>query len=285
MLPAGVQLVPEFPLPLSSYPPPSPDGLLATLVDRAHIAPFNVVATAIFFCAILHTFLAARVAAAAHHVQHRHDEHRRALGLPPAPNVRAELLHFLGEVEVVFGLWAVVLLVSIQAAFGWDTATHYLNDTVDYTEALFVIVIMALAASRPIVLLAENSMRGGSAARLVHYRARGHDHLRAAAGAAVLRPRAHRAPEVRDARSALRERVDWRNPDAICRAAGPDGGQAVELGPSAHADALRLEGRVGCDRLRPGLLPGFPARVQRTLARARGPGSRSRRRRRRCRPG
>ena len=60
---------------------------------------------------------------------------------------------------MVFGLWAVVLLVSIQAAFGWDTAKHYLNDTVDYTEALFVIVIMALAASRPIVLLAENSMR------------------------------------------------------------------------------------------------------------------------------
>ena len=87
--------------------------------------------------------------------------------MPPAPNVRAELLHFLGEVEVVFGLWAVVLLVSIQAAFGWDTATHYLNDTVDYTEALFVIVIMALAASRPIVLLAENSMRriAGLAAR------------------------------------------------------------------------------------------------------------------------
>jgi Putative Na+/H+ antiporter len=85
---------------------------VATLVDRAHIAPFNVVATAIFFCAILHTFLAARVAAAAHHVQHRHDEHRRALGLPPAPNVRAELLHFLGEVEVG---WKAVLAVIVSA--------------------------------------------------------------------------------------------------------------------------------------------------------------------------
>ena len=160
MLSADVQGVPEFPLPLSSYPAPSPDGLLATLADRAHIAPFNVVAAAIFLCAIVHTFLAARVAAAAHRVQRRHDEHRRALGLPATPNVRAELLHFLGEVEVVFGLWAVVLLVSIQATFGWDAAKHYLNDTVDYTEALFVVVIMALAASRPIVLLAENSMRG-----------------------------------------------------------------------------------------------------------------------------
>jgi Putative Na+/H+ antiporter len=159
MLPAGVRDVPAFPLPLSSYPPPSPDGLLATLAERVQIEPFNAIATAIFVVAILHTFLAARLAAWAHRVQHRHDERQRAAGMPPAPSVRAELLHFLGEVEVVFGVWAVALLVAIQAAFGWDVAQHYLNDTVNYTEPLFVIVIMALAASRPIIVLAESSMR------------------------------------------------------------------------------------------------------------------------------
>ena len=61
----------------------------------------------------------------------------------------AELLHFLGEVEVVFGLWAIVLLVAITAHLGWETATHYFNDTVNYTEPLFVVVIMALASTRP----------------------------------------------------------------------------------------------------------------------------------------
>jgi hypothetical protein len=69
------------------------------------------------------------------------------------------LLHLLGEVEVVFGLWAVVLLIAITAYAGWESATHYVNDTVDYTEPLFVAVIIALAATRPIVGFAEAAMR------------------------------------------------------------------------------------------------------------------------------
>ena len=42
---------------------------------------------------------------------------------------------------------------------GWGRATHYLNDTVNYTEPLFVIVIMALASTRPVIGLAEASLR------------------------------------------------------------------------------------------------------------------------------
>ena len=148
-----------FPLPLTAYPPASPDGLLATLGDRIHIEPFNVIATGIFVLAILHTFLAARFTALAHDIQERHDAHQRERRLPPAPNLRAEALHFLGEVEVVFGLWAVVLLVAILSYYDWDTAKEYLNAGVNYTEPLFVVVIMALAATRPVVLLAEASMR------------------------------------------------------------------------------------------------------------------------------
>jgi hypothetical protein len=62
-------------------------------------------------------------------------------------------------VEVVFGLWAVALLAAFAAFRGWDAAAGYLNDRVDYTEALFVVVIMALASTRPIVVLAESAMR------------------------------------------------------------------------------------------------------------------------------
>ena len=57
----------------------------------------------------------------------------------------AELLHLCGEVEVVFGAWALVLLVAIAAHRGWETARHYVSDTVVYTEAIFVVVVMALA--------------------------------------------------------------------------------------------------------------------------------------------
>ena len=107
--------------------------------------PFNLVATAIFFLAILHTFAASLIAGLA----------RRA----PQHSIRGELLHFAGEVEVVFGLWAVVLLVAMTAAKGWTAATEYINGRVSYTEALFVVVIMALASTRPVVLFAESALR------------------------------------------------------------------------------------------------------------------------------
>jgi len=159
MLSPGTAPVSTFPLPLSAYPPPSPDGLLATLGDRIHAQPFNLIATGIFVLAVLHTFLAARFTALAHQTQEQHDAHLRAHRLPPVPNLRAEALHFLGEIEVVFGLWAVVLVAAMLPYFGWDTAKEYLNAGVSYTESLFVVVIMALAATRPVVLLAEASMR------------------------------------------------------------------------------------------------------------------------------
>ena len=148
-----------FPTPLSAYGPPSPDGLWATLVDRLALDPFNGVATAIFIVAIVHTFMAARFTTWAHEVQHRADARAAILGQPALPRVWAEVLHFLGEVEVVFGLWAIALVLAITGAQGWGTATHYLNDTVNYTEPLFVVVIMAIAATRPIIVFAEGGLR------------------------------------------------------------------------------------------------------------------------------
>jgi hypothetical protein len=83
----------------------------------------------------------------------------RAQGRPCTPNLWAETLHFLGEVEVVFGLWAVVLLVATTIYAGWEAAKHYVNDSVNYTEPLFVVVIMALASTRPIIGFAESALR------------------------------------------------------------------------------------------------------------------------------
>jgi hypothetical protein len=47
----------------------------------------------------------------------------------------------------------------MTAYAGWATTTHYLNDTVNYTEPLFVVVIMALASTRPVVTFAEAGLR------------------------------------------------------------------------------------------------------------------------------
>jgi hypothetical protein len=158
-MPTASPSITEFPRSLSSYPSVPGEGLIQTLINRVQVEPVNAVVTVIFLLAIVHTFAAARFAALAHKVQRRRDDEARSEGRLPTPSVLAELLHFLGEVEVVFGLWAVVLLAALVLSFGWSTAQHYLNDTVDYTEPLFVVVIMAMASTRPIVRFAEASLR------------------------------------------------------------------------------------------------------------------------------
>jgi hypothetical protein len=149
----------ELPLPFTAYPDTTGLSLTDALLTRLDFEPFNGIATGLFFLAILHTFATKRFAALAHQVQHRHDEECRAAGRPPRPSVLAELLHFLGEVEVVFGLWVVLLVAAMAIYASWGTATHYLNDTVNFTEPMFVVVIMALASTRPIVGFAEAALR------------------------------------------------------------------------------------------------------------------------------
>ena len=146
----------QFPPALDAYPTAA--TLWDTIAARVRFEPFSAVATGIFFLAILHTFVAAQFTEWSHRLQHRHDQAARAAGRRPMPSIAAGILHFFGEVEVVFGLWAIVLAAALTIRFGWHVTTTYLNETVDYTEALFVVVIMALASTRPIVLLAERVM-------------------------------------------------------------------------------------------------------------------------------
>ncbi|HVQ12884.1 MAG TPA: putative Na+/H+ antiporter, partial [Vicinamibacterales bacterium] len=148
-----------FPLPLTAYTSSPGDSLIAVLQARIEADPFNAVATALFLLAVLHTFFAARFIEAAHRVQHRMDARATMEGRAARPSMRAELLHFLGEVEVIFALWGIPLVIAIVLSHGWTTAAHYLNDTVNYTEPMFVGVIMALASTRPIIELAEGTLR------------------------------------------------------------------------------------------------------------------------------
>lgn len=108
------------------------------------------VATVLFVLAVLHTFSVKRFARLAHRY--------------PEGSIGENLFHFLGEVEVVFGLWAAVLIGIWSVRFGTESAAQYL-DGVNYTEAVFVFVIMCMAATRPILYLSERSIEG--IARLV----------------------------------------------------------------------------------------------------------------------
>ena len=66
----------------------------------------------------------------------------------------AGLWHLLGEVEVAFGFWAMVLVLAMMFIIGPGGATEYL-ETRNFTEPMFVFAIMVVAASRPILALAS----------------------------------------------------------------------------------------------------------------------------------
>ena len=114
----STELLSDIPRALESYPSAANQTLASELAMRVQVEPFNALATGVFVLAILHTFAAARFTAYAHRVQHRRDDEARAQGRPPRPSMRAEVIHFLGEVEVVFGLWAVLLMVGIFGVCG-----------------------------------------------------------------------------------------------------------------------------------------------------------------------
>jgi hypothetical protein len=137
----------SFPLPIESYTGEDGRTLLQVLVSRARKEPLNLVATLIFAFAILHTFLAPRITRLAHELDSRDTEH----------SFKAEAAHLFGEVEAVFGIWAVPLLAVITLARGWHTAESFM-ESVNFTEPAFVVVIMAIASTRPVMSLAEKVM-------------------------------------------------------------------------------------------------------------------------------
>lgn len=60
----------------------------------------------------------------------------------------------LGEVEVVFGFWAFFLLLVMVFFLGKDGAVAYV-DNCNFTEPLFVFVILVIAGTRPILQVAQ----------------------------------------------------------------------------------------------------------------------------------
>ena len=148
----------SFPRSLESYE--VVDGIWATLKNRASAEPFNVAATLIFLLAIIHTFLTSRFTTISHRWAHEHEKKiARGEAIRTSVPARAELFHFLGEVEAVFGIWAVVLICTICAYYDWGAAVQYIGYKVNYTEPAFVVVIMTLAATRPILRLSESIIK------------------------------------------------------------------------------------------------------------------------------
>ena len=165
----GGEAAPLFPLPLHAYPAAGPAGLLEILGQRIAADPFNLVATIIFLLAITHTFLATKFMHLAHRWRDEHaarlrarrdteDAAPRAAGRD-AVSFKAEIMHFLGEVEAIFGIWVVPLLAALTVYKGWPVAERYVSHGVTFTEPMFVVIIMCIAATRPVLRFAEQGLR------------------------------------------------------------------------------------------------------------------------------
>jgi len=101
----------------------------------------EVLATCLFTLAVVHTFSVKRFAHWAHQF--------------PKGSVQENALHFMAETEVVFGVWAAALFMGIATLKGSiDEAVHYI-ESLNFTEPKFVLVVMFVAATRPVVTLAE----------------------------------------------------------------------------------------------------------------------------------
>ncbi|MBK9135707.1 MAG: putative Na+/H+ antiporter [Betaproteobacteria bacterium] len=95
------------------------------------------VGAGLFALALVHTFSTKFF----EHMAHRRPDH-------------AGIWHLLGEVEVVFGFWAMVLIVAMMVMQGRTAATDYL-DSRNFTEPMFVFAIMVIAGSRAVLHLAR----------------------------------------------------------------------------------------------------------------------------------
>ncbi|MGJ8645124.1 MAG: putative Na+/H+ antiporter [Luteolibacter sp.] len=161
-----------FPKPKEMYPELEGEpSLIDTLKSRAAADPFNIAASIIFLLAICHTFAAGSLNKLAHHYEHIHQENLRTRGPKdddhpngePEVSFRATLYHFLGEVEAIFGIWVIALAAAATYFYSWHDFEVYLNKDKVFTEPLFVVVIMAIAASRPVLRFAEAVMSKAAA--------------------------------------------------------------------------------------------------------------------------
>ncbi|HOA94871.1 MAG TPA: putative Na+/H+ antiporter [Quisquiliibacterium sp.] len=101
----------------------------------------QIIGAVLFGVAVLHTF-STKIFERLAHAQPRH----------------AGFWHLLGEVEVVFGFWAMVLMVFMFAVSGRQEATGYLESR-NFTEPMFVFVIMVIAGTRAILQFAGSTVR------------------------------------------------------------------------------------------------------------------------------
>lgn len=104
---------------------------------------FQILATIFFACALLHTFFAGKFSQIAHRFKEG--------------SVLENTFHLLGEVEIIFGLWAGIWISLSIVLFNFNFVIYHLNEK-NFTEAIFIFVIMAVCSTKPLLLLCEKTL-------------------------------------------------------------------------------------------------------------------------------
>ncbi len=94
----------------------------------------------IFVLALLHTFFASYLK----EFENQFPKYKR-------------LIHLFTEIELIFPLWSIFLCILMLIIEGKNQLINYLY-TLDFTEPLFVIAIMTIAGTKPILIFIENTI-------------------------------------------------------------------------------------------------------------------------------
>ena len=111
--------------------------------ETASATPFRILTLLIFLAAITHTLLAHHFISLSKKIRKKN---KNLL-------ILSEIIYFLGEIEIVFALWVIPLVIVVSIFHGWGEMIQYLNSRV-YVEPFFIVVVMSLASTRPIMKLA-----------------------------------------------------------------------------------------------------------------------------------
>lgn len=125
-------------------------------LESFELSTFHIITLTIFICAIIHTLSVNQIHRWARNLEIHQNPKKDSNGLHR--RIGVQLLYFLSEVEIVFAFWTIPLFFVIALGFNFHTALEYFN-TRDYTESLFVVIVMCLSSTRAIVLAAETLLR------------------------------------------------------------------------------------------------------------------------------
>ena len=115
-----------------------------------------------FVCAVCHSFIAHRFARQAERRLHAFTSHGE-IGVGESKvllhktDFYTELLSFIGQVEIVFGLWCIPLFIMLAWTYGWSTVQTYVNSR-DHGEAIYIVIILAITSTYPIIRFAEKCL-------------------------------------------------------------------------------------------------------------------------------